>query len=247
MVASQYPAPEWKDEGWRHSKVNLQGKVVNHSCLPGLHPHSMLTQPVTEPLRHTTPFGVFKPCRLLWLTDVPLLPRIRDEWVGSGDGFAACWAPAWRVITNSVVVCGLWQRWAESPLLGLLIAAGFPALMSGTSAALRHSWSPCDPRNLETTLSHLRFCPTSPPECFSGRDIPHQNKLVKVPILALLLYHVMIAIGRLPSLQFVFPYMPSDLLLHISYLAESGCFLFVELQLFFFFEFTVVQNDLIAI
>ena len=54
---------------------------------------------------------------------------------------------------------GLWQPGAESPLLCSLIAAGFRALMLGSSATLRHPRSFCDPRDPETTLSHPGFCP----------------------------------------------------------------------------------------
>ena len=50
-------SPGAKSQG-PHSSVFPQGKAVNHSCLPGLHSHSMLTQPVTEHfcLRHATLF-----------------------------------------------------------------------------------------------------------------------------------------------------------------------------------------------
>ena len=48
---------------------------------------------------------------------------------------------------------GLWQPRAESPLLGSVSAAGFPARTPGSSAALRHPRSFCDPEGPETTLS----------------------------------------------------------------------------------------------
>jgi len=57
--------------------------------------------------------------------------------------------------------------------------------MPGNSAALRNPCSSCDPGDPETTLSHLVFCPTSPPECLSGRDVAPWSRLLIVPILHL--------------------------------------------------------------
>lgn len=37
----------WAETLVPHSSVHPQGKALSHSCLPGLHPHSVLTQPVT--------------------------------------------------------------------------------------------------------------------------------------------------------------------------------------------------------
>ncbi|XP_077911742.1 dual specificity protein phosphatase 22 isoform X4 [Halichoerus grypus] len=55
-----------KNSGPR-SSVSPQRKAINHSRLPGLLLHSVLTRPVTERfyLWHPTPCGVFKPSRSL--------------------------------------------------------------------------------------------------------------------------------------------------------------------------------------
>ena len=87
------------------------------------------------------------------------------------------WSPCHAVVQS------LWQHLAESPLLGELIAAHFPASMLGNSVTLRHPYSFCDPREPETTLSHVGVCPPMPPECLSGRDVPHQSRLLRGPIL----------------------------------------------------------------
>ena len=62
------------------------------------------------------------------------------------------WSP------DCAAVWGLWQHYPESPLLGSLFAAGFPALTLENSATLSHPCSFCDPWDPETTLPHLWFC-----------------------------------------------------------------------------------------
>lgn len=68
---------------------------------------------------------------------------------------------------------GLWQPGAESPVLGLLTAASFPAPMFKNSATFRNPCNVYDLGDPETTESYLGFCPMSSPEQLSGRDIPH--------------------------------------------------------------------------
>ena len=112
-------------------------------------------------------------------THPPLLP-------GGGEGshcsLVACWAPVWTAVMGCATVHGLWQLLAERPLQGLLIVAGFSIPMLGNSTALRHPHLFSDPGYPETTLSHLGFCPTLPPEDLSGRDVPYGSKLLKVLI-----------------------------------------------------------------
>ena len=72
---------------------------------------------------------------------------------------AACWAPAQEQLLHRVTVSALWQPPAESPFLGSLFAACFLILMPGSSAALRHPQSSCDPKDPETTLFQLGFHP----------------------------------------------------------------------------------------
>ena len=73
-----------------YSSVLPQRKAVNHSCLPGLYLHSVLTQPVTDRLylRHTTQFQVSKPFRLLRCAPMLLLLGEDGSW-GIGDSAAA--------------------------------------------------------------------------------------------------------------------------------------------------------------
>ena len=112
----------------------------------------------------------------------PAPPRGREG--GLSPGFCcllgSCSASDHPIMQQFMVS---WQPGAESPLLGLLIAAGFLGPMPGSSAVLRHLHSFCDTRDPETILIHLGLYPTLPPECLSGRDIPHQSRLPKVPIL----------------------------------------------------------------
>ena len=156
MAASQSPALEQKAHG-PHSSVYPQGKGVSHSHLPGLLPHSMLTQPVTEHfyLKHVTPFQVSNFYRLL-CAPVPLLP-------GEGGGFSRGYCHLLGPCSESGHLTVLWfmvygnpplraHSWAQClqlacPLqcLGTLPHLGTPALLS-------------DPRDPETTLSHLGFC-----------------------------------------------------------------------------------------
>ena len=124
---------------------------------------------------------------------------------------------------DSTEIEGLWQHWAESPFPGSLIVACFPAQMLGNSATLRYPHSFCDPRDPETTLSLLGFCPALPSEHLSGRDIPPWNRLIKVPIL----HSTAISLSgnhlkESPSpLSLSFDTSPEPLL-HTSSLAKSG-------------------------
>ena len=84
---------------------------------------------------------------------------------------------------DCAVAPGIWQPPAESPLLGLLIAADFLLRCLGTLST-QQPLSSCDPRTLETTLSHLGFHPTLPSsEHLSGMDNPHLSRLLEVLIL----------------------------------------------------------------
>lgn len=65
---------------------------------------------------------------------------------------------------DPAAVFSLWQHGAESRCLDLRFSAGFPTLMPGSSAALGPPRSSRDPGDPETMLSHLGFCPVSPPE-----------------------------------------------------------------------------------
>ena len=126
-------------------------------------------------------------------------------WEGVAPSSATCWAPAQRVVTDCAVVCGIWQPRAESPLLGWLITAGFPAPMPGNSEALCHPQSSCgDP---ETTMSHLGFYPASPPKHLSDKDVPHWKRLLKVLILRLLLYHFPLTADEAPPNPEVYAYI----------------------------------------
>ena len=96
-----------------------------------------------------------------------------------------------------------------SPLLHSLVAASFPAQMSGNSPTLRQPCSFCDSRNPEPRLSHPGFHPASPPECLSRRDDPHRSRLLKVPICTRLLYHFLKAgLWMLPPLMVYLPIYP---------------------------------------
>ena len=88
---------------------------------------------------------------------------------------------------NSAVFRGLWQHLAEKPLWGWLIVACFPTPKLGNSATLRYPHSFCGPGDPETTLSHLGFCPTSPSQHLSSREVPHRSRLLR--ICTLLLHH----------------------------------------------------------
>ena len=116
---------------------------------------TVFTQPVMQhfDLRHATEFQVPKFYGLLQCAPILLL---------SGKGGCLTLLRKWS--QHYAKVHGLWQPRAESPVLGSLIAFGFPTLNDGNSATLGHSHSFCDVWDPETTLSHLGLCPTSPPE-----------------------------------------------------------------------------------
>lgn len=67
-------------------------------------------------------------------------------------------------------------------LTGSLTVVSFPAPILRTLLT-QALCSFCDPRDTEVTLSHLIFCPTLLPEHFSGRDMFHWSKFLKIPIL----------------------------------------------------------------
>ena len=129
----------------------------------------------------------------------------------------------------------LWQQWSENPLLGLLIVVVFPDPMPGNSATLRYPHSFCDPGDPENLPSHLGFSPASPPQHFSGTDVPHQSRLLKV----LILYFAAISLSsrqlmEAPSLLS----LSSDISPQIHFsppatLWKVVTFLFVELQFFY--------------
>lgn len=136
---------------------------------------------------------------------------------------------------HPATVHGLWQQWPENPLLGLLNVVVFPDPMPGNSATLRCPHSFCDPGDPETLPSHLGFSPASPPQYPSGTDVPHQSRLLKVPIL----YFAAISLSsrqlmEAPSLLS----LSSDISpqIHLSppaTLWKVVTFLFVELQFFY--------------
>lgn len=74
-------------------------------------------------------------------------------------------------------VCGLRPPQAENTLPVLLIAAGFPSLTPGISATLGCPCSFCDPQGSQNHTVPLGLCPSSPPECLSGRDVPPWSTL----------------------------------------------------------------------
>ena len=59
----------------------------------------------------------------------------------------------------------------------------FPGSSAWELCWLRYPCFSCDPRDPETTLPHLGFCPTSPPEHLSGRDVSHLEQISKGLIL----------------------------------------------------------------
>lgn len=121
--------------------------------------------------------------------------------------------------------------------------------MFGNSVALRHPCSFCNPRDSETTLSHLGFCPTLPLEHLSCRDVPHWSRLLKSS--DFVLYHYLVAgFQRVPPLAVVYlPKIPSDSLHHTYYLAKNwSLFCGIAVILFFYLRLgpQVFENGLIA-
>lgn len=124
----------------------------------------------------------------------------------------------------------------------LLFSASFPSLMFGNSATLRHPHSFCDPRDPETTLSHLGFCSTSPPEHLQARAIPNSSRLLKAALCCLFM--------QVPSpLTFIFQYIATDSHLHNPYLPQNDQFSTCRIAaiIFSYLDFADVQNDLITI
>lgn len=77
--------------------------------------------------------------------------------------------PDGRVVTW---LCSGWQFMATSSrkaVPGLPICNWFLCSHAGGSAVLRYPHSFCDPRDSETPLSYLGFCPALPPECLLGK------------------------------------------------------------------------------
>ena len=106
--------------------VRPQRKAINHSRLPGLCWHSMLTQPVTQHffLRHMTPFWASKPCRPLWCA----LGRLSWGMMGVLHDSACLLGHCFESSHMSCArVHDLCHPWSESPIFGSLIATGFPA------------------------------------------------------------------------------------------------------------------------
>ena len=132
------------------------------------------------------------------------------------------WSPSHAVVVWFMTI----PSWKLIPELGF--AAGFPILMFGSPATLRHPCSFCDPGDPETILSHPRFCPTSLPEHLWGRDFPHQCRLINIPILHPAAYIT----GSLPQgLSFDISHR-----IHVSTpptLQKVAAFLHVELQQLF--------------
>lgn len=159
----------------------LREKVVNHSCLPSLRTHSVLTRPVTEHfcLCCTALFGISKPSRFLQCSSMPLYPW-RNWGESPGLPVSATWGvPAWWAVAWLYFRLRFVATWAESPLLSSTSAAGFPALILGSSATLRYPQSFCD-------LSVLQLhCPSedSAPPLSLQSDVPHWSRLLKVLIL----------------------------------------------------------------
>ena len=209
------------------SQCTLGGKAVNHFCLPGPGLHSVLTQSVTEHFcfRHAQ---VSKPCRFMWCAPAPLLEEERGVSLQFSHLLGSC-------SDSGHPPCRDWRYMATPPLLGSLITVGFPPLMPGSSAALRHLQSSCDSKDPEPHSPTWDFPHTWPSEHLSGRDIPHWSRLLKVPILpstAITLsgswltevpFPCGLSSHRVPWIHFSAP--PS--------LQKVFTFLFVELQLFF--------------
>lgn len=211
-----------------------QGKTQgDYPCIPGLCLHSVLTQLVTKHfnLRHIILFGVSKHCIFC---SVLLLPR---EKGGSQLRSATCWTPAGRAVTGSCPGSRFMATPSWKPTPGLLIAASFPALMLGNSAALRQPHSFHDPTHAETTLFHLEFYPAfhlSALQALQRMSLSGADfwKFWFLCSTVLLLSNSWFT--EAPSLcSLFFPYITMDSLPSTSYLAENGAFLFVELQLFF--------------
>ena len=134
-------------------------------------------------------------------------------------------APKGVILPNHSSVCCLW--WT---VLRTLSWTHWPLLVSYSKAWefwwLGYPSSFCDPEDPETTLSHLGFCPASPPEHLSGRDVSQWSRFLKVLILS---YGAISLCGSQlmedPSRPLIiFLYIPSDSLFCTSYFAKSGCF-----------------------
>ena len=184
------------------------GEAVKHFCLPGFCLHSVYTQPVTEHF-------ISQPCHSLWSFQTLLPPVACIHTAPPGGGREVlpwvCCLLCHHSESSRPTQGSSWFMTTPiwSPLLHSLVAASFPAQMSGNSPTLRQPCSFCDSRNPEPRLSHLGFHPASPPECLSRRDDPHRSRLLKVPICTRLLYHFLKAgLWMLPPLTVYLPIYP---------------------------------------
>ena len=147
MAASQSPP---------HSSVSPQRKAVNHSCLPGLRPHSVLTRPMTERfcLWHPTPGGISKPSRSLWCAPAPLLPGEEGESPQICRLLCPCWRSSGLTVLR-IMVYGNPELRARASAPSLQ-----PASLLRYLGALPHSGTP----SLSVTPRVLRpHCPTRVP------------------------------------------------------------------------------------
>ena len=228
MWATQCPALELK-AGTLHSSVCPHRKVFNHSYLPGFCMHSVYAQPLNifisamQPPLEFPNFAVscgMHSCRssrgrrevLPWIFCV-LGPCSKSRYpMGWG---------LWLMATLS---------WKRPPLL--FDCSWLPCWNTWELSHTQAPHSFCDLGDPEVWQFYLGFRPTSPPECFSSRDVPHQIGLIKVPVCTPLLYHFLISGLCPPPLQeFIFPYIILDSFLHGTppTLQNVVTFLFVEL------------------
>ena len=167
-----------------------------------------------------------KLCKLLQFTPMPLLQKKEVHCIS-----ALCRDPAQRVVTclSWAVVCSLWNTW-------LADCSWFPGSNAWQLCWLRQPHSFCDPGDPETTLSHLGFCPSSPPEHLSVRDVSLTGAdFLKFWYCAqgYITFWYPAYGGSLPLLL-IFWYLPSDSFLCTSYLAKSGCSSICRIPVIFF-------------
>ena len=95
---------------------------------------------------------------------------------------ATSWAPDQRELSCPTILQFAVGQHSRNPNPEFT-AASYPALTLENSAAFRHPCSFFNPADPDTMLSHLGFHPVSPPKHLSGRNISHQSRFLKVPIL----------------------------------------------------------------
>lgn len=145
-----------------NSSMSPHRKAVNYYCLPGFHPSSVFTQPVTNHffyLCHMTPFespNFIDSCSV----HLHIPPRGTR---GSQWSSVSYWDTCREQLPHpaTFLVYGKLRRKRN---LDPLFAADFPAQMLGNSTALRCPHYFCDPKDPETLLFHLGFCTASPSE-----------------------------------------------------------------------------------